>query len=55
MSLVIYYTYIYSNDLIYIPTHERAGTLDLLMTYVPDRVRVAVVAPIESDSTPLCR
>ena len=28
------------------PTHARGGTLDLLMTYVPDLVRVAVVAPI---------
>ena len=28
------------------PTHARSGTLDLLMTDVPDLVRVAVVAPI---------
>ena len=28
------------------PTHTRGGTLDLLMTDVPDLVRVAVVAPI---------
>ena len=28
------------------PTHPRGGTLDLLMTDVPDLVRVAVVAPI---------
>ena len=28
------------------PTHARCGTLDLLMTDVPDLVRVAVVAPI---------
>ena len=28
------------------PTHERGGTLDFLMTDVPDLVRVAVVAPI---------
>ena len=28
------------------PTHARGGTLDLLMTDVPDLVRVAVVAPI---------
>ena len=28
------------------PTHARFGTLDLLMTDVPDLVRVAVVAPI---------
>ena len=27
-------------------THARGGTLDLLMTDVPDLVRVAVVAPI---------
>ena len=28
------------------PTHARGGTLDLLMTDIPDLVRVAVVAPI---------
>ena len=28
------------------PTHARCGTLHLLMTDVPDLVRVAVVAPI---------
>ena len=28
------------------PTHARGGTLDLMMTVVPDLVRVAVVAPI---------
>ena len=28
------------------PTHARGGTLDLLMTGVPDLVRVAVIAPI---------
>ena len=28
------------------PTHARGGTIDLLMTDVPDLVRVAVVAPI---------
>ena len=28
------------------PTHARGGTLDLLMTDVPDLVRVAIVAPI---------
>ena len=28
------------------PTHARGGTLDLLMTEVPDLVRVAAVAPI---------
>ena len=28
------------------PTHARGGTLDLLMTDVPDLVRVAVVEPI---------
>ena len=28
------------------PTHARGGTLDLLMTDVPQLVRVAVVAPI---------
>ena len=30
------------------PTHARGGTLDLLMTDVPDLVRVSVVAPIGS-------
>ena len=30
------------------PTHARGGTLYLLMTYVPDLVRVAVVAPLGS-------
>ena len=30
------------------PTHARGGTLDLLMTDVPDLVRVAVVAPISN-------
>ena len=28
------------------PTHARGGTLDLLMTDIPDLVRVAVVEPI---------
>ena len=28
------------------PTHGRGGTLDLLMTDVPDLIRVAIVAPI---------
>ena len=28
------------------PTHARGGTLDLLMTDIPDLVRVSVVAPI---------
>ena len=28
------------------PTHARGGTLDLLMTGIPDLVRVAVVAPL---------
>ena len=28
------------------PPHARGGTLDLVMTDVPDLVRVAVVAPI---------
>ena len=30
------------------PTHARGGTLDLLMTDIPDLVRVAVVAPLGS-------
>ena len=28
------------------PTHTRGGTLDLLMTDVPDLLRVAAIAPI---------
>ena len=36
------------------PKHARCGTLDLLITEVPDLVRVAVVAPIvNSDHTEL--
>ena len=34
------------DQLIVGPTHARGRTLDLLMTDVPDIVRVAVVAPI---------
>ena len=34
------------NQLVVGPTHARGGTLDLLMTDVPDLVRVAVVAQI---------
>ena len=30
------------------PTHARGGTLDLLVTDVPDLVRAAVVAPLSS-------
>ena len=30
------------------PTHARGGTLDLLMTDVPDLVQVSVVAPISN-------
>ena len=30
------------------PTHAHGGTLDLLMTDVPDLIRVAVVAPIDN-------
>ena len=32
------------------PTHARGGTLDLLMTDVPDLVQVAVVAPLGSSN-----
>ena len=32
------------------PTHTRGGTLDLLMTNVPDLVRVAVEAPLGSSN-----
>ena len=32
-------------QLVVSPTHARGGTLNLLMTDVPDLVRVAVVAP----------
>ena len=36
------------------PTYARGGTLDLLMTDVPDLVRVAVVAPLgRSDDSSL--
>ena len=35
------------------PTHARGGTLDLVMTDVPDLVRVAVVAPTNSDHSTL--
>ena len=43
------------NQLVVGPTHAHGGTLDLLMTDVPDLVRVAVIAPIgNSDhSSPL--
>ena len=34
------------DQLVVSPTHARGGTLDLLMTDVPDLVRVAVVSPI---------
>ena len=34
------------DQLVIRPTHARGGTLDLLMTDVPDQVRVAVVAPL---------
>ena len=34
------------HQLVVDPTHARGGTLDLLMTDVPDLVRVALVAPI---------
>ena len=34
------------------PTHARCGTLDLLMTDVPDQVRVGVVALIGITSLP---
>ena len=36
------------DQLVIDPTHARGGTLDLLMTDVPDLVRVAVVAPLGS-------
>ena len=43
------------NQLVVGPTHARGGTLDLLMTDVPDLVvRVAVVAPQVTQITPLC-
>ena len=34
------------DQLVVCPTYARGGTLDLLMTDVPDLVRVSVVAPI---------
>ena len=33
------------DQLVVFPTHARGGTLDLLMTDIPDLVRVAAVAP----------
>ena len=42
------------DQLVVCPTHARGGTLDLLMTDVPDLVRVAVVPPIGNpDHSPL--
>ena len=38
------------DQLVVSPTHAHGGKLDLLMTYVPDLIRVAVVAPIEHRS-----
>ena len=35
-------------DQLVCPTHSRGGTLDFLMTDVPDLVRVAVVAPVSN-------
>ena len=37
------------------PTHARGGTLDLLMTDVPDLVRVSVVAPTGNSDHSFCR
>ena len=37
------------------PTHARGGTLDLLMTDVPDLLRVAAVAPVGNADQSLCR
>ena len=37
-----------SDQLVIGPTHARGGSLDLLMTDVPDLARVAVVAPLGS-------
>ena len=37
-----------SDQLVIGPTHAHGGTLDLLMTDVPDLVWVAVVAPLSS-------
>ena len=34
------------DQLVVDPTHDRGATLDLLLTDVPDLIRVAVVAPI---------
>ena len=45
---------VYGCDQLVVGTHARGGTLDLLMTDVPDLVRVAVVAPIgKSDHSSL--
>ena len=44
-----YFVTVPSCDLLVVgPTHARGGTLDLLMTDVPDLVQVAVVAPINN-------
>ena len=41
-----YYFIITCDQLVFGPTHARGGTLDLLLTDVPDLERVSVVAPI---------
>ena len=42
-----YFASVYGFDKLVVgPVHELGGTLDLLMTDVPDLVRIAVVAPI---------
>ena len=43
------------DQLVICPTHTRGGILDLLMTDVPDLIRVAVVAPIVTQITPRSR
>ena len=43
------------DQLVLDPTHARGGTLELLMTDVPDLVQVSVVAPIfNSDLSSVC-
>ena len=48
-------TEVKGDQLVVSPTHARDGTHDRLMTDVPDLVQVAVVAPIGTQITPLCR
>ena len=48
VAVLDYATFSGCDQLVICPTHALGGTLDLLMTDVPDLVRVAVVAPLGS-------